>query len=106
MFDLQWMVAKSVRAHFEAMGNHCLLIFAWESSFQGLFGGAGFCPFTVSPKIASLLLLAFTDVQVPGIQFSASFVSWVTTVTRVSCWPAFEARGGVGGPKRSQAAKD
>ena len=34
--------------HLEAMGNHCWLVFAGESSFRGLLGGAGFRPSTVS----------------------------------------------------------
>ena len=31
----------------ETMGSLCLLVFTWESSFQGFSGGAGFCPSTV-----------------------------------------------------------
>ena len=34
--------------HFQSMGNHCLLVFAGESSFQGFFGGVGFRPSAVS----------------------------------------------------------
>ena len=33
--------------HTETMGNHCLSEFVGELSFQGLLGGAGFCPSTV-----------------------------------------------------------
>ena len=40
-----WM--DKILHHFETMGNHCLLVFAGELSFQGLLGGAGFCPSTV-----------------------------------------------------------
>ena len=38
--------AKSILHHFETMGNHCLLVFAGESSFPK-FGGARFRPSTV-----------------------------------------------------------
>ena len=34
--------------HFETMGNHCLLVYTGESSFQGFLGGAR--PSTVSPR--------------------------------------------------------
>ena len=45
------MVAKSPsRTTFFSMGNHCLLVFAGESSFQGFLGGAGFRPSTVWPR--------------------------------------------------------
>ena len=30
--------------HYETMGNHLLLVFTRESSFQGFLSGAGFCP--------------------------------------------------------------
>ena len=43
--------------HFETMGNHCVLVFTRESSFQGFLGGAGFRPSTVSP-MGSLELTA------------------------------------------------
>ena len=33
--------------HFENMGNHCLVLFTRESSFQSFFGGVGFHPSTV-----------------------------------------------------------
>ena len=33
--------------HFETMGNHCFLVYTWESSIQGFLGGAGYCPSTV-----------------------------------------------------------
>ena len=33
--------------HFETMGNHCVLVFTGESSFQGFLSGAGFCLSTV-----------------------------------------------------------
>ena len=33
--------------HLDTMGNHCLLVFAGESSFQGSLGGAGFRPSTI-----------------------------------------------------------
>ena len=33
--------------HVETTGNHCLLVFTGQSSFQGFYGGAGFCSSTV-----------------------------------------------------------
>ena len=33
--------------HFATMGNHCLLVFAGETSFQGVLAGAAFRPSTV-----------------------------------------------------------
>ena len=38
---------KSISHHVEAMGNHGLLVFTGESSFQGFLGGVGFRPSTV-----------------------------------------------------------
>ena len=40
-----WM--DEILHHFETMGNHNLLAFTGESSFQGFLGGAGFCASTV-----------------------------------------------------------
>ena len=36
------------------MGNHDLLVFTGESSFQALFGGAGFRPSTVGVWLKTL----------------------------------------------------
>ena len=36
--DILWV--DDFLHHFEAMGNHCLLVFTGESSFQGFLGGA------------------------------------------------------------------
>ena len=45
--ELLWM--DEILQHFETMGNHCLLVFTEESSFQGFLGAAGFRPSTVVP---------------------------------------------------------
>ena len=45
MEGLLWM--DEILLQFETMGNHRLLVFTAESSFQGFLGGAGFCPSTV-----------------------------------------------------------
>ena len=42
---LLWM--DEILHHLETMGNHYLLVFTGESSFQGSFGGAEFRPSTV-----------------------------------------------------------
>ena len=36
--ELLWM--DEILHHFEIMGNHCLLVFTGQSSFQGFLGGA------------------------------------------------------------------
>ena len=34
--------------HFETKGNHCVLVFIGQSSFEGFLGNAGVCPSTVA----------------------------------------------------------
>ena len=41
-----WM--DEIRHHFKTIGNHCLLVFAWDSSFYRFPGDAGFRPSTVA----------------------------------------------------------
>ena len=46
LWDILWM--GEMLHQMENMGNHCVLIFTGESSFQSFSGGAGFRPSTVS----------------------------------------------------------
>ena len=60
MAFLLWM--DEILHHLETMGNHCLLVFTGESSFQGFLGGAGFRPSTVCDRIdRNLESWAFTE---------------------------------------------
>ena len=45
MVVILWM--DEILHHLETMGNHCLLVFTGDSSFQGFLDGAGFRPSTV-----------------------------------------------------------
>ena len=38
--NILWM--DEILHHFETMGNHCLLVFTREASFQGVLGGEDF----------------------------------------------------------------
>ena len=58
-----WM--DEILHHFETMANHYLLVFIGESSFQVLFGGAGFRPSTVTLRFMNGLVCVEIDNATP-----------------------------------------
>ena len=56
-----WVDEIRVSHHFETMGNHCLLVFTGETSFQGVLGGAEFIHTQYGEEMHTKLLVPAND---------------------------------------------
>ena len=79
-----WM--DKILHHFETMRNHCLLVCAGESSFQGLLGGAGFCLSAVCTRLVTLS----PPKSQPWGHIETTYIKSLDRMTkpldRCSCW--------------------